>query len=170
MNQWSVLICTHSRTLVAADEIQSLGVQAYCPVTNHFTKPKNKSKPVEVTQAAFPGYLFCHPDFEDFEATTDLKFSHVRRLRLGEQYCLVDHNEIERLRGEDGTRRTTDELVRFSVGDFIHVVQGPLTGCEGTVISVRGSKCGLNIIGSTAKIYMPDFSLKLKAGAITTVQ
>ncbi len=170
MNRWSVLTSSAGHELTAVSEMMSIGIDAYCPVIKHLTKPKRKSSPIEVIQAAFPGYLFAAEGFTDFSATPYLKLSRIHHLRLGDEFCMIDETEIDRLRSEDDERTTiVDDRVRFAIGDHVRVIGGPLTSQDGLIVSTKGRHCELAIVGFTAKIYMPEFSLK-KLGASTTVQ
>ena len=168
--KWSVLTSATGAELSACDEIQSLGVPAYCPITKYLTKPRRKSSPIEVTSAAFPGYLFASTDFTDFSATPHLKFSRIRALRLGDEFCTVEDEEIERLRSEDAARcMIPDTTIKFHRGDAVRVLTGPMVGRDGMVVSAKGQRVQLSLVGFTAKIYMPAFSLK-KIEAHNTVQ
>jgi len=168
---WSVLTSATGAELSVCDEIQSLGIQAYCPITKHLTKPKRKSSPVEVTSAAFPGYLFAAQDFVDFSATPHLKFSRVHALRLGDYFCTVGGEEIERLQSEDAARcMIPDERITFQRGDHVRVLTGPMVGRDGLVNYARGQRVQLSLVGFNMKVYMPAFSLKKMQAATNTVQ
>lgn len=167
---WSVLTSANGKELSVVAEIQSLGADAYCPITKHLTRPKRKSSPVEVTSAAFPGYLFVEYNFTDLSTTPILKLSRLRHLRLGDEFCTVTDDEIDRLRSEDEERCIIPDLrIKFHSGDHVRVLTGPMVGRDGTVITARGQRVQLTLVGFNVKIYMPAFSLK-KIEATSTVQ
>lgn len=172
MNSWLVLKSAHGRELSAVEGFLFLGIQAYCPTIKHFTKPKRKSSPVEITQPAFPGYLFAENGFrfDDISSVASIRIARVRRLYFGEELCMVKNSEIDRMQSEDSERRITqDDPVVFCCGDNVRVNTGPFVGCIGVVKSVQGQRIELSLTKFAAKIYMPAFSLE-KLRAHDTVQ
>jgi len=161
---WSVLISHVGRELAATEDLLASGIQAYCPIIRRLTKPKRKSKPVQIIQAAFPGYLFAESPLLCFSQI------YIRPLLMGDKFCLVDDDEIQRLMdGDDERSIISDNEVKFYNGDHVKVLTGPLVDRYGVILSVRGQRCKLSMVGSTTNVYMPCFSLK-KLLANTTLQ
>lgn len=170
MTDWAVLTSSTGHELSVRDEILALGVDAYCPVMKHRTKPKRKSKPIEIIQAAFPGYLFADSSFIDFSVTPLLMSSHIHQLRMGDSLCTIGDDEINKLRDEDETRLSIrDQSIKFGVGDHVRVKSGPLVGHNGLISASNGQRCELALVGFTTKIHMPVFSLE-KIEASKTLQ
>jgi len=168
---WAVLTLRPGFELSVANELQSLGVSAYCPITKRLTKPRHKTSPVEVTSAAFPCYLFADEDYFDFDATLNLKRANINRLRLGGDLCTVDESEIERMRSEDDMRcYIPDTEAKFNCGDRVYILTGPLIGLHAMVSQVKNQQTQLDIVGFSSKIYMPAFSLKKIEAATKTLQ
>ena len=164
MTDWAVLTSAPGQELRAQAELAMLGVDAYCPVIKHITKPKRKSSPVTVITAAFPGYLFARDGFTNFTATPLLRASRLHQLRLGDDFCTVGDDEIDRMRDGDDERTDIPCEIKFSVGDHVRVKSGPLVGLDGEVTAIIGQRCELAIFGMTAKVQMPNFSIEKSEG------
>lgn len=164
MNNWAVLTSAPGQELQAQSELALLGIDAYCPVIKHMTKPKRKSSPITIIAAAFPGYLFAREGFTNFSATPLLRASKLHQLRLGDNFCTVSEDEIDRMRDGDDERTDTPCEIKFSVGDHIRIKSGPLVGLGGEVTSINTQRCELAIFGMSAKVQMPTFSIEMAEG------
>lgn len=167
---WAVLTSRSGHELSSVEALTASGVQAYCPITTRLTKPKRKSSPVKITQAAFPGYLFAEAGFSSFGEIPELMPAHIHRLYMGEELCTVSDEEVETLReGDDERSLIADAETKFHAGDHVKVLTGPLVDRFGVVLSAKGQRAHLLMAGSTTKVYMPTFSLK-KITAPATLQ
>ncbi len=162
---WAVLTSTSGRELAARDALRALGVDAYCPVVRRLTKPRRKSKPVEVVTAAFPRYLFADPTFTDHDRHPALTAVSLARLSLGGVPCVVSDAEVDRLRAEDDVRAAEAvDATRFVAGDHVRVTWGPLAGVEGVVTAALRDGYELEVPGSGARVQTPGFSMERAEG------
>lgn len=164
MTDWAVITSATNHELIACGEFASLGVEAYCPVIKTMTKPRRKSKPVEVIRAAFPQYLFIQNGFSDFSATPVLRQARVHQLRMGESFCTVSDVEIEFMRGGDAVRSDIESDMQFRVGDHVRVTSGPFADMEGEVTNELGPRMEVVLFKTGVEIKAPVFLLSKVEG------
>lgn len=100
-----------------------------------------KGKPVNVNLPLFPGYLFIYWEDED-EKT--FPFYMIKRIPEARRFLCYDDRTCA-LKGRDHLFATwiddnngtiSQSKVLYTPGQKLHIVQGPLTGFDGQVVSV----------------------------------
>jgi transcriptional antiterminator NusG len=93
---------------------------------------------VDVQDPLFPGYLFCRPSYED--RLTVLKIPGVLDfVGIGKQPLAVEENEICDIQKMVQSSLPIWPCASFRIGQRVRLIEGPLCGLEGAVLSIKDS-------------------------------
>ena len=136
MKQWVALYTRPRHEKRVVEEVLKKGIEAYLPLVPVLRLWSDRKKWVD--EPLFRGYVFVQGD--PLERYRSVQTSGVVRIvRFQGKPAIVRDEEIDRIKRilRDGIE--VEACDPFSIGDWVVVKQGPLTGIEGRLIEMQGA-------------------------------
>lgn len=157
LRDWLLCKSKYQHEFSVSSEIESFGLEVYCPTLRKVTRPKHKSRAVTSIMPAYPGYLFVRHDGEaDLRVMMRIK-GFLGFVKFGDHVASISQREIDIIKDVEEHNLWDDFGV--SQGDRVRVNAGVFEGFCGYVGSVGKSTVMLQIDGQPARIEMPPFLL-----------
>jgi transcription antitermination factor NusG len=120
---------------LVATQLERKGYQLFLPTYAARRRWSDRMKVVVLP--LFEGYLFCRLDLER-AAPVITTAGVVRLVGFGAEPIAIDEQEIAALQRAVSVKAEMEPWPSLSVGQRVRIAQGPLTGVEGMLESVRG--------------------------------
>ena len=136
--QWFALYTKARAEKKVYEQLRSIGIDAYLPLTKELRQWSDRKKWVEVP--VIHSYIFVYITPAEYMKVFDANGIVSYVSHKGKAIAIPDH-EMEAM------RRTVDNHLSFSVetniickGETITIESGPLKGITGTITEIRGEK------------------------------
>lgn len=161
-HNWYALYTRSRAEKKAFEQLKSVGIESYLPLTKVLRQWSDRKKWVEVPMINSYIFVHLHPDRmrDVYQFLSIVAFVHDHG-----KPAIIPSNQI------DAMRRTIDSKLSFSVeqntlqkGKLIKITSGPLTGVEGEVIEAKGMKkliLQISHIGFTLNINIENASFEI---------
>ena len=120
-----------------ADNLNSLGYEQYLPTYESERRWSDRIKVIR--QALFPGYVFCRLDLANRSAPVVQVPGVVDILRIGNIAVSIPDEEIAAVERLQRSGVAIGQWPFLSVGEWVLIERGPLTGLEGILVSTKGT-------------------------------
>lgn len=162
---WYAIRSRTGKEIEARDEIEAIGITAWCPTYRTLTKPTKKRKPIEVSRPLLPGYILAlvpEGQWHDVKACKGVlgwiagpegpmpcrRSTEIDLMRERERLGVYDHCGLEG---------------RLQAGDPLEVLFGPFTGWQVTFRGVVGDKIDgeVEMMGAKRRVLINAQHVKL---------
>ena len=139
---WFVLYTKPNFEVKVAEAINSIGINAYCPVYKQVKQYSDRKK--KIIKPLIPSYIFLKLSEEDRNKVFTIPGVVRYLFWLGKPAQVMD-KEIELLKGT--LNKNYDEVVisKLTKGNKYTIPSGPLMGKTGTVLNVFKNKLRLEL-------------------------
>ena len=132
--RWYAIRVRSQHEDIVARHLRVRGMESFLPLYKQRHKWSDRFKVIELP--LFPGYVFCQ--FNPANRLPVLTVPGVVHVvGIGQNPTPVDDNEIMALRVAVNSGFPTQPWPFLEVGQWVRVEQGPLSGAEGILLSVR---------------------------------
>jgi transcriptional antiterminator RfaH len=151
---WGVVNTQPRRERIALENLARQAFKAWCPLVRR--RVRHARGVHEVLRPLFPGYLFVHLSPQTPCWRPIMSTSGVRMLvRFGEQPAFIADDFIQELRSHEIDGEIVRPADAFTVGQRVHVADGPFGGLVGTVFDVDDKDrlvVLMNVLSRTVKV------------------
>ena len=137
---WFAIRVKSNREYITSQSLIGRGYEVFLPL---HTRQK-KGSGAEVRRPLLPGYLFCRFDVKDRLPVLTLP-GIVHIVGSGKIPLPVDETELESLRVLIRTGLPVRTEERYTVGQKIRIVRGPLAGADGVVAGSKDQRLVVSI-------------------------
>ena len=161
MKQWYIWYTRPRAEKKVRDRLEAIGEEVFLPVYKQLKQWSDRKKWVE--SPLFNGYIFVNGIVSGFDkiAYTEGILNYVR---FNGKPAILRPDEVEEIK-----QLLTDPLgvevddIRFSAGERIEVIAGPLQGLQGEIINHKGKKrlaVRLEQLGKVVLVEVPKVYVK----------
>jgi transcription antitermination factor NusG len=116
--------------------LRERGCSEFLPLIREKRRWANRSRHVDLP--LFPGYIFCLVDRSSFLPVLNTP-GVIDVIRAGSSPIAADREEIEALQLAVNTDVSMERCNYIAVGNTVRIVEGPLAGLKGILVSVQKS-------------------------------
>jgi transcriptional antiterminator RfaH len=133
---WAAVNTQPHRERIALEHLARQAFTAWCPMVRRRVRHARRTH--DALRPLFPGYLFVHIGPQTPRWRSILSTSGVRTLVcFGGQPAFIAEGFIEELRSHETGGEIVCPAGAFTVGERVHVADGPFSGLLGTIIDMN---------------------------------
>ncbi len=119
-----------------AENLHALGYEGYLPTYESQRRWSDRIKAIQLP--LFPGYVFCRLDLVARTAPVVQVPGVVGILKVGNTFVPIPESEIVAVRKMQDSGLAIGQWPFLSVGEWVLIQHGPLSGLEGILIDIKG--------------------------------
>jgi len=158
---WCAVQVRPKHELVTAKMLEYKGYEQFVPTYRGRCKWSDRIKEVELP--LFPGYIFCRAGGAVSWPIVTTR-GVIRIVCAGNRIARIEDRELEAIRAVVNHHFKAEPYKYFRGGDRVRIVDGPLTGIEGTVLSYRNKTwlvLSINQVQSSIVVDVAESSVEL---------
>jgi transcription antitermination factor NusG len=134
---WHVLIVRPKTEKVVGAQLSSLGFETCVPIQKQLKHWSDRKKIVETV--LFHNYVFVATDLKSKNDVYRVK-NIIKYLQYANKPAVLRPHEVALIKQLSGIQTKVDiSYDRFSLGDYVEIISGPLYGQKGFIKAINGS-------------------------------
>lgn len=159
--KWHVFYLRPRTEILVCRTLTNLNYEVFCPVIQSIRIWKNRQKK-KIKFPLFPNYLFVYTYAHELYSIKCLP-QVVCYVTFGGKPSTISDKEIEGIQQMLGLGRTITVETKFSKGERVLILSGPLTGYEGVLVKQRNkTRFGIQLKAINHAVFIDIDQLELK--------